>query len=140
ISTAVKHPGGRKVSSQEFIQSHTTNIRFICGGAFAGLEKIIESRVGKKGVGFGADVRRLEEKDLGEIFSQVLPEDLLKYGLIPEFIGRLPIITHVHNLDEDALVEILTRPRNAVVKHSRKFLEFDNVELQITDDALRAIA
>src|SRR5438309_539093 len=137
---SVPPQGGRKHPHQEFIQIDTTNILFICGGAFAGLEKVIEGRVGRKGIGFGADIRKLEEKDLGEIFAQVMPEDLLKYGLIPEFIGRLPIITHVHNLDEEALVEILTRPRNAVVKQYRKFLEFDNVELQITDDALKAIA
>jgi ATP-dependent Clp protease ATP-binding subunit ClpX len=137
---SVPPQGGRKHPHQEFIQIDTTNILFICGGAFAGLEKVIEGRVGRKGIGFGADIRKLEEKDLGEIFAQVMPEDLLKYGLIPEFIGRLPIITHVHNLNEEALVEILTRPRNAVVKQYRKFLEFDNVELQITDDALKAIA
>jgi ATP-dependent Clp protease ATP-binding subunit ClpX len=137
---SVPPQGGRKHPHQEFIQIDTTNILFICGGAFAGLEKIIEARVGRKGIGFGADVRRLDEKDLGEIFSHVMPEDLLKYGLIPEFIGRLPILTWVHNLDEDALVRILTEPRNAVVKQYRKFLEFDSVDLQITDDALRGIA
>jgi ATP-dependent Clp protease ATP-binding subunit ClpX len=137
---SVPPQGGRKHPHQEFIQIDTTNILFICGGAFAGLEKIIEGRIGRKGIGFGADVRKLEEKDIGEILGQVMPEDLLKYGLIPEFVGRLPIVTHVHNLDEEALVEILTRPRNAIVKQYRKFLEFDNVELQITDDALRAIA
>src|SRR5207237_3856495 len=118
----------------------TTNILFICGGAFAGLEKIIESRIGKKGVGFGADVRRLEEKDLGEIFSHVLPEDLLKYGLIPEFVGRLPVITFVHNLDKQALIDILTQPKNALIKQYKKFFEFDNVELEFSDDALEAIA
>ena len=113
---------------------------FICGGAFAGLEQIIESRVGRKGVGFGADVRRIEEKDLGEILGHVLPEDLLKYGLIPEFIGRLPVITHVHNLDKDALVKILTEPKNALIKQYKKFFEFDGVELNFTDDALVAVA
>jgi len=137
---SVPPQGGRKHPHQEFIQIDTTNILFICGGAFAGLEKIIESRVGRKGIGFGADVRKLDEKDLGEIFSHVMPEDLLKYGLIPEFVGRMPILTWVHNLDEEALVKILTEPRNALAKQYRKFLEFDGVELQITDDALVAIA
>src|SRR5713101_4556049 len=137
---SVPPQGGRKHPHQEFIQIDTTNILFICGGAFAGLEKIIESRIGKKGVGFGADVRRLEEKDLGEIFSHVLPEDLLKYGLIPEFVGRLPVITYVHNLDKQALIDILTKPKNALIKQYRKFFEFDGVELEFTDDALSAIA
>src|SRR5881296_4061855 len=137
---SVPPQGGRKHPHQEFIQIDTTNILFICGGAFAGLEKIIESRVGRKGVGFGADVRRLEEKDLGEIFSHVLPEDLLKYGLIPEFVGRLPVITYVHNLDKQALIDILTKPKNALIKQYRKFFEFDGVELEFTDDALSAIA
>src|ERR1700747_2241524 len=113
---SVPPQGGRKHPHQEFIQIDTTNILFICGGAFAGLEKIIESRVGRKGVGFGADVRRLEEKDRGEIFTHVLPEDLLKYGLIPEFVGRLPVITYVHNLDKQALIDILTQPKNALIK------------------------
>ena len=139
-TASVPPQGGRKHPHQEFIQIDTTNILFICGGAFAGLERIIESRIGKKGVGFGADVRRLEEKDLGEIFSHVLPEDLLKYGLIPEFVGRLPVITFVHNLDRQALIDILTKPKNALIKQYRKFFEFDGVELEFTDDALSAIA
>src|SRR6059036_2910991 len=137
---SVPPQGGRKHPHQEFIQIDTTNILFICGGAFAGLEKIIESRIGRKGVGFGADVRRLEEKDLGEIFSHVLPEDLLKYGLIPEFVGRLPVITYVHNLDKQALVDILTQPKNALVKQYQKFFEFDGVKLEFTDDSLSAIS
>jgi ATP-dependent Clp protease ATP-binding subunit ClpX len=137
---SVPPQGGRKHPHQEFIQIDTTNILFICGGAFAGLEKIVEGRIGRKGIGFGADIRKLEEKDVGEIFAQVMPEDLLKYGLIPEFIGRLPIATFVHNLDEDTLIEILTRPRNAFVKQYQRFLEFDDVELTITPDALREIA
>ena len=132
--------GGRKHPHQEFIQIDTTNILFICGGAFAGLEKIIEGRIGRKGVGFGADVRRLEEKDLGEVFSHVLPEDLLKYGLIPEFVGRLPVITYVHNLDRQALIDILTEPKNALVKQYQKFFEFDGVELEFNEAALGAIA
>ena len=132
--------GGRKHPHQEFIQIDTTNVLFICGGAFAGLEKIIESRIGSRGIGFGADVRRVEEKDLGQILSRILPEDLLKYGLIPEFVGRLPVLTHVHNLDKQALVDILTKPKNALVKQYCKFFEFDGVELEFDDDALSAIA
>ncbi len=139
-TASVPPQGGRKHPHQEFIQIDTTNILFICGGAFAGLEKIIESRIGKKGIGFGADIRRAEDKDLGEILSHVMPEDLLKYGLIPEFVGRLPVITWVHNLDRDALVDILTKPKNALVKQYKRFFEFDGVELEFTEDALEAIA
>ena len=139
-TASVPPQGGRKHPHQEFIQIDTTNILFICGGAFAGLEKIIEGRIGRKGIGFGADVRRLEEKDLGEVFSHVLPEDLLKYGLIPEFVGRLPVITYVHNLDRQALIDILTEPKNALVKQYRKFFEFDGVELELSEEALGAIA
>jgi ATP-dependent Clp protease ATP-binding subunit ClpX len=139
-TASVPPQGGRKHPHQEFIQIDTTNVLFICGGAFAGLEKIIEGRIGRKGIGFGADVRKLEEKDLGGILSHVLPEDLLKYGLIPEFVGRLPVITHVHNLDKTALVKILTEPKNALIKQYRKFFEFDGVELEFADDALEAVA
>ena len=139
-TASVPPQGGRKHPHQEFIQIDTTNILFICGGAFAGLEKIVESRIGSRGIGFGADVRRVEEKDLGAILGRVLPEDLLKYGLIPEFVGRLPVITHVHNLDKQALVDILTKPKNALVKQYRKFFEFDGVELQFAEDSLSAIA
>jgi ATP-dependent Clp protease ATP-binding subunit ClpX len=139
-TASVPPQGGRKHPHQEFIQIDTTNVLFICGGSFAGLERLVESRVGTKGVGFGADVRRVEEKDLGEILSRVLPEDLLKYGLIPEFVGRLPVMTHVHNLDKQALVDILTKPKNALVKQYRKFFEFDNVELEFRGEALEAIA
>jgi ATP-dependent Clp protease ATP-binding subunit ClpX len=139
-TASVPPQGGRKHPHQEFIQIDTTNILFICGGAFAGLEKIVESRIGSRGIGFGADVRRVEEKDIGAILSQVLPEDLLKYGLIPEFVGRLPVITNVHNLDKTALVDILTKPKNALVKQYHKFFEFDGVELEFADDALDAIA
>src|SRR5213592_4015101 len=139
-TASVPPQGGRKHPHQEFIQIDTTNILFIVGGAFAGLERIIESRTGKKGVGFGADVRRMEEKDLGEIFSHVLPEDLLKYGLIPEFVGRLPVITFVHNLDRQALIDILTQPKNALIKQYQKFFEFDGVELEFSEDALEAIS
>jgi len=139
-TASVPPQGGRKHPHQEFIQIDTTNILFICGGAYAGIEKIIESRVGRKGVGFGADVRRLEDKDLGTIFAQVLPEDLLKFGLIPEFIGRLPVVGAVSNLDREALIRILVEPKNALVKQYRKFFEFEDVELEFSDDALEAVA
>jgi ATP-dependent Clp protease ATP-binding subunit ClpX len=139
-TASVPPQGGRKHPHQEFIQIDTTNVLFICGGSFAGLEKIIETRIGTKGVGFGADVRRSDEKDLGEILGKVLPEDLLKYGLIPEFVGRLPVMTHVHNLDRQALIDILTKPKNALVKQYMKFFEFDGVELEFGGDALESIA
>ena len=135
-TASVPPQGGRKHPHQEFIQIDTTNVLFICGGAFAGLEKLIEGRIGRKGVGFGADVRKMEEKDLGGILGHVLPEDLLKYGLIPEFVGRLPVITHVHNLDKDALVQILTEPKNALICQYKKFFDFDGVELEFSDDVL----
>ncbi|MDQ3645836.1 MAG: ATP-dependent Clp protease ATP-binding subunit ClpX [Actinomycetota bacterium] len=139
-TASVPPQGGRKHPHQEFIQIDTTNVLFICGGAFAGLEKIIEQRIGRKGVGFGADVRKMEEKDLGQILENVLPEDLLRYGLIPEFVGRLPVLTHVHNLDKEALVKILTEPKNALIKQYQRFFEFDGVELEFSDDALEAVA
>jgi len=139
-TASVPPQGGRKHPHQEFIQIDTTNILFVCGGAFAGIEKIIESRVGRTGVGFGADVRRTDEKDLGALFAQVLPEDLLKFGLIPEFIGRLPVIGAVSHLDQRALVEILVEPRNALVRQYHKMFEFEDVELEFTEDALQAVA
>jgi ATP-dependent Clp protease ATP-binding subunit ClpX len=139
-TASVPPQGGRKHPHQEFIQIDTTNILFICGGAFAGIEKIIESRTGKKGVGFGADIRRADEKDLGNILTKVLPEDLLKFGLIPEFIGRLPIIGAVSHLDQEALVQILVEPKNALVKQYQKFFEFEDVELELAPDALEAVA
>ena len=139
-TASVPPQGGRKHPHQEVIQIDTTNVLFICGGAFAGLEKIIESRIGRKGVGFGADLRRIADKDVGEILAKVLPEDLLKFGLIPEFIGRLPVISSVHSLDKQALVRILVEPKNALVKQYRKFFEFDGVELEFSDDALEAVA
>ena len=139
-TASVPPQGGRKHPHQEFIQIDTTNILFICGGAFAGIEKIIESRIGHKGIGFGADIRTAQEKELGVILSQVLPEDLLKFGLIPEFIGRLPVIGAVHSLDQDALVRILVEPKNALAKQFQKFFQFDNVELEFSDDALQSIA
>ena len=137
---SVPPQGGRKHPHQEFIQIDTTNILFICGGAFAGLERIIESRIGRKGVGFGADVRRVEDKDLGEILSRVLPEDLLKFGLIPEFVGRLPVIGPVSNLDKDDLCRILVEPKNAYIKQYQRTFEFEDVELEFAEDALEAIA
>ncbi|MEY2403786.1 MAG: ATP-dependent Clp protease ATP-binding subunit ClpX, partial [Acidimicrobiaceae bacterium] len=139
-TASVPPQGGRKHPHQEFIQIDTTNILFICGGAFAGIEKIIESRSGRKGVGFGADIRRADEKDIGAILEHVLPEDLLKFGLIPEFIGRLPVIGAVSNLDRDALIRILMEPKNALIKQYRKFFEFEDVDLEFTDDALDAVA
>jgi ATP-dependent Clp protease ATP-binding subunit ClpX len=139
-TASVPPQGGRKHPHQEFIQIDTTNILFICGGAFAGIEKIIESRVGTKGVGFGADIRRADEKQLGELLTKVLPEDLLSFGLIPEFIGRLPVIGAVSNLDNEALVSILVEPKNALVKQYKRIFEFEDVELELTDDALQAVA
>ncbi len=137
---SVPPQGGRKHPHQEFIQIDTTNVLFICGGAFAGLDKIIEQRVGHKGVGFHATVRTKAERAAGDLFSQVLPEDLLAYGLIPEFVGRLPMIGAVHSLDRSALIQILTEPKNALVKQFQKFFEFEDVELELTAEALDAIA
>ncbi len=138
-TASVPPQGGRKHPHQEFIQIDTTNILFICGGAFAGVDKIIESRIGKKGIGFSAELRS-DKTDVGALYKSILPEDLLKFGLIPEFIGRLPVIGAVANLDREALVEILTEPRNALVKQYQKFFEFEEVELEFTPEALNAIA
>ncbi len=137
---SVPPQGGRKHPHQEFIQIDTTNILFICGGAFAGLDRLIENRVGNKGVGFAADIRTADERDLGEVLAKVLPEDLLKFGLIPEFIGRLPVIGAVSNLDREALVSILVEPKNALVKQYQRIFEFEDVELEFTPDALEAVA
>ena len=137
---SVPPQGGRKHPHQEFIQIDTTNILFVCGGAFDGLEKLIESRTGKKTMGFGADIQPKEEKQIGELLRQVMPEDLLKYGLIPEFIGRLPIVVALDALDEHALVRILEEPRNALVKQYKKFFDMDDVELVFDEEALKAIA
>jgi ATP-dependent Clp protease ATP-binding subunit ClpX len=137
---SVPPQGGRKHPHQEFIQIDTTNVLFICGGAFAGLDKIIEGRTGNQGIGFNAEIRRTDDKALGEVLGKVLPEDLLKYGLIPEFVGRLPVITSVDNLDEDSLVDILTKPKNALVRQYQRFFEFDGVELEFDDGSMRAIA
>jgi len=139
-TASVPPQGGRKHPHQEFIQIDTTNILFICGGAFAGLDTIIESRQGARGVGFGADVRRSGEKDLGSLLGGVMPEDLLKFGLIPEFVGRLPVIGAVHSLDKDALMRILIEPKNALLKQFQKFFQFDDVDLVFTDDALDAVS
>lgn len=137
---SVPPQGGRKHPHQEFIQLDTTNILFICGGAFDGIEKIIQNRTGKKTMGFGADIQTKKEIRIGEILSHILPEDLLKYGLIPEFVGRLPIIVTLDALDEDALVRILTEPRNALVKQYDKLFDLDGVALEFQPEALKAVA
>ncbi|MGM9570870.1 MAG: ATP-dependent Clp protease ATP-binding subunit ClpX [bacterium] len=137
---SVPPQGGRKHPHQEFIQIDTTNILFICGGAFDGIDKIIESRVNKKVLGFGAEIKTKKDRKLGEILSGVLPGDLLKFGLIPEFIGRLPIVVTLEALDKDALVKILNEPKNALVKQYTKMMELDDVELEFTDGALEKIA
>jgi ATP-dependent Clp protease ATP-binding subunit ClpX len=139
-TASVPPQGGRKHPHQEFIQIDTTNVLFIVAGAFAGLEKIIGDRVGRRGLGFGAEIRSKRDLDAAESFAETLPEDLIKFGLIPEFIGRLPIVASVTSLDKDALVKILTEPRNALVKQYRKLFEMDGVELEFTDDALEAVA
>lgn len=137
---SVPPQGGRKHPHQEFIQIDTTNILFICGGAFDGIEKIIEKRVGKKSMGFGADIKSNKKADVGELLMQMLPEDLLKFGLIPEFVGRLPVMVTLHSLNEEAFVRILCEPKNALVKQYQKLLQMDNVDLEFEPDALRAIA
>ncbi|MCI0544349.1 MAG: ATP-dependent Clp protease ATP-binding subunit ClpX [Actinobacteria bacterium] len=137
---SVPPQGGRKHPHQEFIQLDTTNVLFICGGAFGGLEDIIGNRVGKRGVGFGAEVRSRSEGRPRDLLSQVLPEDLMKYGLIPEFIGRLPVMATVEDLDQDALIRILTEPKNALTKQYARMFEMDNVSLVFTPDSLVAIA
>ena len=139
-SASVPPQGGRKHPHQEFLQIDTKNILFICGGAFAGLDEIIENRIGSSGVGFGADIRKADDKDLTGLYAQVQPEDLVKYGLIPEFIGRLPVVGAVGNLENDALVRILSEPKNALIKQYKKIFGFEDVNLEITDDALEAIA
>jgi ATP-dependent Clp protease ATP-binding subunit ClpX len=132
--------GGRKHPHQEFFQVDTTNILFICGGAFVGLEKIVERRTGRKTLGFKAELRSAKTKDLGSVFEMVEPEDLIKFGLIPEFVGRLPVIGTLHELDRPALVQILTQPRNAITRQYQRLFEYENVKLRFTDDALEAIA
>jgi ATP-dependent Clp protease ATP-binding subunit ClpX len=137
---SVPPQGGRKHPHQEFIQIDTTNVLFIVGGAFAGLDKIIEARSGKAGVGFNATLQSAEDKNRKDIFADVMPEDLLKFGMIPEFIGRLPVLTSVENLDKEALMQILTEPKNALVKQYAKLFELDSVELEFTPESLDAIA
>ena len=137
---SVPPQGGRKHPQQEFLQVDTTNILFICGGAFARLDKIISSRGQNSSIGFGADVRSPDDRSTGEILREVEPEDLLKFGLIPEFVGRLPVIATLEDLDEDSLVEILTKPKNALVKQYRRLFEMSDVKLAFSDDAVRSIA
>ncbi len=137
---SVPPQGGRKHPQQEFLQVDTTNILFICGGAFAGLDKIIAQRGKGSAMGFGADVRDNDERGVGEVFQDLEPEDLLKFGLIPEFVGRLPVLATLEDLDEDALVTILTAPKNALVKQYQRLFELEDTQLTFTDDALRAIA
>src|SRR6266566_3444653 len=139
-TASVPPQGGRKHPHQEFIQIDTTNVLFICGGSFSGLERIIEQRVGKSGMGFGAVLRVKNDHATTDAFAEVMPEDLLKFGMIPEFVGRLPVITSVHNLDREALILILTEPRNALVKQYRRLFELDGVDLEFTPDALEAVA
>ncbi|HZF34654.1 MAG TPA: ATP-dependent Clp protease ATP-binding subunit ClpX [Candidatus Angelobacter sp.] len=137
---SVPPQGGRKHPQQEFLQVDTTNILFICGGAFAGLEKIISARGKGSSIGFGADVRSPDERKTGEVLKEVEPEDLLKFGLIPEFVGRLPVVATLEDLDEPALMDILTKPKNALVKQYQRLFEMENVRLDFSDDALKAIA
>jgi ATP-dependent Clp protease ATP-binding subunit ClpX len=137
---SVPPQGGRKHPHQEFLSIDTTNILFICGGAFAGLEKIIGKRIGKNAIGFGADIRSRHDSETSELLTEVMPEDLLSYGLIPEFIGRLPVVSAVHQLQREDLVQILTEPRNALVKQYQRFFGYDSIELVFTEDALWSIA
>lgn len=137
---SVPPQGGRKHPHQEFIQIDTTNILFICGGAFDGIDKIIQNRIGKKSIGFGAEIRSNTNMDIGEILKNILPEDLLRYGLIPEFVGRLPVIVTLDALDEEALIKILTEPKNALVKQYQKLFEMDGVALEFEEEALRLVA
>lgn len=137
---SVPPQGGRKHPQQEFVQVDTNNILFICGGAFAGLENVIAQRNGGAGIGFGAEVKEKDRRDMGELLSELEPEDLIKYGLIPEFVGRLPVIATLEDLDEEALVKILTEPKNAIIKQYQALFDMENVKLSFTDEALLAIA
>ena len=139
-TASVPPQGGRKHPHQEFIQINTSNILFICGGAFDGIDKIIQKRTRVSTMGFGAEIQSKETKDVGELLKNVLPEDLLKFGLIPEFVGRLPMVVSLESLDQNALINILSQPKNALVKQYSKLFELDNVELEFTEDALKAIA
>src|SRR5215472_776871 len=140
ITRDVSRQGGRKHPHQEFFQVDTSNILFICGGAFVGLDKQIERRVGKKTLGFKADVKSIARRDIGATLEQLEPQDLIKYGLIPEFVGRLPVVGTLHELDKPALIQILTQPRNAITRQYMKLFEYENVKLKFTDDSLDAIA
>jgi ATP-dependent Clp protease ATP-binding subunit ClpX len=137
---SVPPQGGRKHPQQEFLQVDTTNILFICGGAFAGLDRVISQRGKGSAMGFGADVRDIDERGIGEIFKQLEPEDLLKFGLIPEFVGRLPVLATLEDLDKDALVTILTQPKNALIKQYQRLFDIEDTKLTFTEDALEAIA
>ena len=139
-SASVPPQGGRKHPHQEFLTIDTTNVLFICGGAFANLDKVIERRIGNNGIGFAAAIESKAERDTGEVFEQCLPEDLIEYGLIPEFIGRLPVMSAVHQLTRDDLVSILTEPRNALVKQFQRFFSFDGIELVFSEDSITAVA
>jgi len=139
-TASVPPKGGRKHPQQEFLKVDTTNILFICGGAFSGLEKIITKRIGSKAMGFGAEVRSLKEEDLGELLTKIQPGDLLKYGLIPEFVGRIPVIATLNELDEEALIQILREPKNALVKQYQRLFDMENVKLKFSDGALVAVA
>ena len=139
-NASVPPQGGRKHPHQELIPINTTNILFICGGAFDGLEKIVETRLDRKSIGFGAEIANRTEHEVGELFAKVQPEDLIKYGLIPEFVGRVPICVSLEGLDEDALVKVLLEPRNAIIKQYKRLFELDGVELEFEDDAIREIA
>jgi ATP-dependent Clp protease ATP-binding subunit ClpX len=139
-TASVPPQGGRKHPHQDFLTIDTTNILFLCGGSFGQLDDIIERRIGQQGVGFGASIRSSEEKDTGELFEQVLPEDLMEYGLIPEFIGRLPVVAAIHQLTREDLITILTEPRNALTRQFQRFFEFDDIELVFAEDSLGAIA
>jgi ATP-dependent Clp protease ATP-binding subunit ClpX len=137
---SVPPQGGRKHPNQDFVQIDTTNILFICGGAFAGLEKVIENRTQSSGMGFGASVKSKAERSLTEVFKEVEPEDLIKFGLIPELVGRMPVVATLAELSEDAMVQILTEPKNALVKQYAKLIAMEGAELEIRPEALRAIA
>ncbi len=139
-TASVPPQGGRKHPHQEFLSIDTTNVLFICGGAFANLDKVIERRIGHQGVGFGAAIQSKEQRDLGEMFEHCLPEDLIQYGLIPEFVGRLPVMSAIHQLSRDELMQILTEPRNALVKQFQRFFQFDGIELVFAEESLTSIA
>ena len=139
-TASVPPQGGRKHPHQEFLSIDTTNILFICGGAFANLDRVVERRIGHQGVGFGATIQTKDQRDLGEIFEHCLPEDLIQYGLIPEFIGRLPVVSAIHQLSRGELMKILTEPKNALAKQFQRFFQFDGIELVFSEDALNSIA